>query len=251
MIEDKIIIVKIKKFINSFLTKDIGLTGGKNREYWLKHTLLKLPAGSKILDAGAGEGRNKKFCSHLDYSYLDSGEYDGVGNKQGLHKGSRDYSKVDIIADIEDIPIKDATFDAVLCVEVLEHVKNPNVALKEIYRVLKKGRTLILTAPFNSLTHYAPHFYSTGFSSYYYNHHLTELGFEIIELTPNGNFFEYMAQELRRVKNVSETYTSKKLSVIFTASIYIVLRYLSGLSFVDKGSSELLCLGYFVKCKKK
>ena len=251
MIEDKIIIVKIKKFINSFLTKDIGLTGGKNREYWLKHTLLKLPAGSKILDAGAGEGRNKKFCSHLDYSSLDSGEYDGVGNKQGLHKGSRDYSKVDIIADIEDIPIKDATFDAVLCVEVLEHVKNPNVALKEIYRVLKKGGTLILTAPFNSLTHYAPHFYSTGFSSYYYNHHLTELGFEIIELTPNGNFFEYMAQELRRVKNVSETYTSKKLSVIFTASIYIVLRYLSGLSFVDKGSSELLCLGYFVKCKKK
>lgn len=243
--------MKIKKFINSFLTKDIGLNGGKNREYWLEHTLLKLPAGSKILDAGAGEGRNKEFCSHLDYSSLDSGEYDGVGNKQGLHKGSRDYSKVDIIADIEDIPIKDATYDAVLCVEVLEHVKNPNVALKEIYRVLKKGGTLILTAPFNSLTHYAPHFYSTGFSSYYYNHHLTELGFEIIELKPNGNFFEYMAQELRRVKNVSETYASKKLSIIFTASIYIVLRYLSGLSFADKGSSELLCLGYFVKCKKK
>lgn len=249
--KDRIINVKIKKFINNFITKDIGLNGGKNRESWLEHTLLKLPAGSKVLDAGAGEGRNKKFCSHLDYSSLDSGEYDGVGNRQGLHKGSRDYSEVDIIADIEDIPIKEGTYDAVLCVEVLEHVKNPNVALKEIYRVLKKGGTLILTAPFNSLTHYAPHFYSTGFSSYYYNHHLTELGFEIIELTPNGNFFEYMAQELRRVKNVSETYTSKKLSVIFTASIYIVLRYLSRLSFVDKGSSELLCLGYFVKCKKK
>ena len=243
--------MKIKNFINNFITKDTGLKGGKVREKWLETTLSNLPSGIKILDAGAGEGRNQKFCSHLDYTSLDIGEYDGIGDKLGLHKGNRDYSKVDIIADIENIPIKDGTFDAVLCVEVLEHTKNPNVALKEIYRVLKKGGTLILTAPFNSLTHYAPHFYSTGFSSYYYNHHLTELGFEIIELTPNGNFFEYIAQEIRRVKSVSENYTSKKLSFIFNASIYIVLHYLSKLSIVDKGSNELLCLGYFVICKKR
>ena len=251
MLEIKVIKLKIKKIINNFITKNAGLNGGKERENWLEHTLLKVPVGSKILDAGAGEGRNKKYGSHLEYTSLDSGEYDGVGDKQGLHKGSRDYSKIDIIADIEDLPIKEGTYDAVLCVEVLEHVKNPNVALKELYRILKKGGTLILTAPFNSLTHYAPHFYSTGFSSYYYKYHLSELGFEIFELTPNGNFIEYMAQELRRIKNVSETYTSKKLSLLFTAAIYIVLRYLSKLSFIDKGSSELLCLGYFVVCKKK
>ena len=190
------------------------------------------------MDAGAGEGRNKSFV-HTLIILLDSGEYDGVGDKHGLHKGSRDYSKIDIIADIEDLT-KEGTYDAVLCEEVLEHVKNPNVALKEIYRVLKKGGTLVLTAPFNSLTHYAPHFYSTGFSSYYYNHHLTELGFEIIELTPNGNFLNIWHKSLEELKMYQKN-TLQKLSIIFTASIYIVLRYLSKLSFVDKGVAN-----YFV-----
>ena len=45
-------------------------------------------------------------------------------------------------------------------------------------------------------------------------------GVETIELTPNGNFFEYMAQELRRVKNVSEKYTSKKLHYIHCFNLY-------------------------------
>jgi len=54
--------VKIKKFINNLITKDIGLNGGKDRENWLESTLTKLPVGSKILDAGAGEGRNKNFA---------------------------------------------------------------------------------------------------------------------------------------------------------------------------------------------
>ena len=36
--KDRIINVKIKKFINNFITKDTGLSGGKNRENWLEHT---------------------------------------------------------------------------------------------------------------------------------------------------------------------------------------------------------------------
>ncbi len=243
--------MNIKSLINSFITKDVGLNGGKDRELWLEKALLKIPDGSKVLDAGAGEGSHRKYCSHLEYYSQDIAEYDGLGDEKGLHKGSRDYSALDIIADLEDLPIEKETFDGVMCIEVLEHVKNPLDALKEISRVLKKEGTLILTAPFNSLTHYAPHFYSTGFSSYFYEHHLTRLGFEIIELTPNGNFFEYIAQELRRVKYVSDKYTGKKLNLLFTSTIYLVLRALSKLSVIDKGSSELLCLGYFIICKKK
>ena len=137
-----------------------------------------------------------------------------------------------------------------MCIEVIEHVPNPLEAIKEIHRVLKKGGNLILTAPFNSLTHYAPYHYSTGFNRYYYQHHLEDIGFEIEEIIPNGNYFEYLAQEVRRIKNVAFEYSSKNINIFYKIGLYIVLVLLGNLSKYDKGSDELLNFGYFVKAKK-
>ena len=110
---------------------------------------------------------------------------------------------------------------------------------------------MILTAPFNSLTHYAPYHYSTGFSRYYYQYHLENLGFEIEEIIPNGNYFEYLAQEVRRIKNVALQYSAKNLNIFYKIGIYLVLVLLGSLSKKDKGSHELLNFGYFVKAKKR
>ena len=109
--------MNIKSLINRFITKDVGLNGGKDRELWLEKALLKIPDGSKVLDAGAGEGSHRKYCSHLEYYSQDIAEYDGLGDEKGLHKGSRDYSALDIIADLEDLPIEKETFDGVMCIE--------------------------------------------------------------------------------------------------------------------------------------
>lgn len=49
------------------------------------------------------------------------------------------------------------------------------------------GDKLILTAPFASLVHMAPYHYCSGFSCYWYEYHLTLCGFEIVELTANGD----------------------------------------------------------------
>jgi len=38
-----------------------------NRSIWIKKTLFLIPKGLRVLDAGAGELKNKKYCSHLDY----------------------------------------------------------------------------------------------------------------------------------------------------------------------------------------
>ena len=148
------------------------------------------------------------------------------------------------------MPIEDESFDAVMCIEVIEHVPNPVEALGEIHRVLKKGGNLILTAPFNSLTHYAPYHYSTGFSSYFYEHHLNNLGFEIIEIDANGNFFEFLGQETRRLKTVSSKYSNYKLNFFNKVTVYMILNLLNKLSMKNKGSEELLCFGYQVLCKK-
>jgi SAM-dependent methyltransferase len=189
-------------FPDSYLGKG-GTCGSRNlatRETWLEQTLARIPSGSRILDAGAGERQYKHFCSHLSYVSQDFGKYDGDGDGIGLQPGKWDQSGLDIVSDITRIPLPDCHFDAVMCIEVLEHLPNPVDALRELCRLLKSGGALIITAPFCSLTHMAPYFFQTGYSRYFYENWLKEFGFVIVDMQWNGNFFEYLAQELRRLK---------------------------------------------------
>jgi len=52
-----------------------------------------------------------------------------------------------ILAATEYIPFCDVSFDYVFMSDVLEHVRDKTVALKESYRVLKLGGLLLLTTP--------------------------------------------------------------------------------------------------------
>ena len=53
-----------------------------NRQAWLKQTLLSLPKGACILDAGAGELKNRKHCDHLHYTSQDFNQYTGGGGAE-------------------------------------------------------------------------------------------------------------------------------------------------------------------------
>ncbi len=230
---------------------NVGTRNESVRQEWLEKVLTGIPSGLRILDAGAGELANKKYCSHLNYVSQDFCQYEGSGNNKGLQTGSWETQQTDIVGDIADIPEADESFDVVLCSEVLEHLPSPVLALQEFQRLLKKGGTLILTAPFCSLTHFAPYHYSTGFNQYFYEHHLEKLGFELIEMSANGNYFEYLAQEIRRVPSVAEKYTVSKVALFEKVAIKIVLKVLDRFSKQDSGSNELLCFGYHVIAKKR
>lgn len=52
-----------------------------------------------------------------------------------------------VYSDITDIPFGDGTFDFVVCVHVLEHIKEDRIAIKEIFRVLKENGSAILAVP--------------------------------------------------------------------------------------------------------
>ena len=228
----------------------VGTRNESTRVGWLERTLERLPAGARILDAGAGQQRFKPLCAHLDYVSQDFAQYDGRGNSRGLQTGSWDQSKLDIVCDIADIPEPDASFDAIMCIEVLEHLPDPLLALREFARLLKPGGYLVVTAPFCSLTHFAPFHFATGFSSYFYARHLEAFGFEGVEMTANGNFFEYLAQELRRVPTVSGNYCQARMTLWERVSMRILLRMLARFSQADTGSEELLCFGYQVTARK-
>jgi SAM-dependent methyltransferase len=229
----------------------VGLTNKANREVWLERVLGDISPGGRILDAGAGELQYKRFCKHLDYVSQDFARYDGKGNSSGLQTGKWDQSSLDIISDIIHIPEPDTSFDAVLCVEVLEHLPDPIQALRELTRLLKPGGILIITAPFCALTHFAPYFYQTGYSQYFYEYWLDGLGFKIIEMVGNGNYFEYIAQELRRLPEVAGRYTTSRFAKFEKLVMRILLSMLFRLAQADSGSNELIVYGWQVVARKK
>lgn len=95
----------------------------------------------KILDTGCGTGMLLKemesfgVCYGIDISQraVDFCKNRGIGNVQ--------------IADAANIPYSDNTFDVVVALDVIEHIKDDENALKEIYRALKPQGMAIIAVP--------------------------------------------------------------------------------------------------------
>ena len=154
------------------------------------------------------EQKFKNFCTHLKYVSQDFSKYNGKGDGKGLQTKDWDDNNLDIISDIINIPEPDESFNAIMCVEVFEHLPKPILAVKEFSRLIKDGGYLIITAPFCSLTHYSPYHFYTGYNRYFYETHLQKHNFEILEIESNGNYFEYIAQELIKIPSVSKKYVN-------------------------------------------
>jgi ubiquinone/menaquinone biosynthesis C-methylase UbiE len=221
----------------------------QRRNQWIKDALKALAEGTRILDAGAGELRWKPDCSHLKYVSQDFCQYAGDGDGKGLQMGDWDTSKIDIVCDIVKIPEPDSSFDAILCAEVFEHIPNPLLALKEFSRLLKPGGKLILTAPFASLVHFAPYHFSTGFSRYWYEHHLPESGFEIEILEPNGDWFDYCHQEIARLGPAAKKYREPLWPLAMLVSLIGILFFkLRGQK--KPVAQDLACFGWHCLARK-
>jgi len=240
--------MQITNFIYSFFP---FIRSGQVREIWVAEQLKNIPENENILDAGAGECRYKKYCSHLKYTSQDFGEYDGKGDNVGLQTKHWDNSSLDIVSDIISIPVKDKSFNNILCTEVIEHISKPDLAIKEFSRILKKGGRLVITAPFCSLTHFAPFHFYTGFNIYWYKKILEEYGFEIIEHFANGNYFDFISQELLRMPLVIKKYSHISylgyLLYLVTVPLVLILVLVSKFS---KKSEQQLCFGYHILAKK-
>src|SRR5208282_4172084 len=102
-----------------------------------------IPPGFKLIDVGCG---NSSVCGQwfrlrgCDYLGVDvSGHAVAEAQAAGLN-----VCKID---DAAHLPYPDETFDAAVCLEVLEHLFEPQIAAQELFRVLKPGSVLIATVP--------------------------------------------------------------------------------------------------------
>ena len=135
------------------------------------------PAGTRLLDAGAGEGPYRALFAHCAYVSSDW--------SSSPHPGAR---RADIVSPLERLPVDDGAFGAVLCTQVLEHVERPEVVMAELFRVLEPGGTLWLTAPMVGQLHEEPHDFFR-----YTRHGLRSLaehaGFSDAQIEPLGGYF--------------------------------------------------------------
>ena len=139
------------------------------------------PRGSSVLDAGAGSAPYRELFGHCDYVAVD---WPGSPHL--------DQGNVDILASLEALPLPDASFDAVLSTQVLEHVPEPATVLRELRRVLVPEGTLWLTVPFVWELHEEPHDYFR-FTVHGLRHLLETTGFADIEVAPRTGFFSTLA----------------------------------------------------------
>jgi SAM-dependent methyltransferase len=195
--------------------------------------------GQIVLDAGAGEGRHKRYFHRGTYLGLDSMVGDPTWN----------YSKLDVCGSLESLPLRTASVDCVLCMVVLEHTRVPGQALKEFARVLKPGGTLMLVVPLLWEEHQAPHDYFR-FTRYGVRALFEPLPFKINLLNPIGGFFWLCA---RRCVNLLGFFQRgwRWLFFLFLAPLFGVL-FPTILYLMDPlDSSKHFTLGYQVRAVRE
>jgi len=113
---------------------------------------LDLKPNDVVLDAGCGLGRHLRHLARmpgLKIFGIDKNTWALRETAKSMESQpdalSRDY--LVSIADINRLPFADASFDCIICSEVLEHIPDHKNAIKELDRILKPKGTLVVSVP--------------------------------------------------------------------------------------------------------
>lgn len=144
-----------QKTINQFdkwaATYDTGLWSRYFRISYATATSMISKNVSRALDVGCGTGE-------LSFSILDKVNsmvgidlapkmIDIANSKKKWHSISDERLKF-VVASVDRLPFEDDYFDVVFCLNSFHHYPDQKKALREMYRVLKKGGTMVLLDPF-------------------------------------------------------------------------------------------------------
>lgn len=109
---------------------------------FLDRLLPPPPAGQRLLDVGCGTGYYLAWARARGFAVtgLD-------GSADMLERAARLNPGVELKkADVESLPFEDASFDAVVCIEVLRYLPDSRRCVEEMLRVLRPGGICLVTA---------------------------------------------------------------------------------------------------------
>lgn len=110
-----------------------------------KDHLKELNKPIRVLDLGCGQKPFETILSEVKIEKYVGVDFDSKR------------SKPDIVAPVDDLPIKDSSFDAIISSEVFEHTPDLKKAIKELRRVAKNGAIVYISTPFMFGEHGAPY----------------------------------------------------------------------------------------------
>ncbi len=172
------------------LRRDRGYSGEKMKtpknpsRHWLEKEIMEyaasIPAGSMILDAGAGSCIYKANFAHCKYESADFAQM------------SLKYDGLTYVCDLMNIPVEDCRYDCILFSQVMEHLPEPELVLRELRRVLKPGGRIFCGAPLMYPEHGAPHDYYR-YTQYGLRHLFSKAGFVIEDIHRMEGFYQTSA----------------------------------------------------------
>ena len=166
----------------------------------------------KVLDIGVGYGVYlRNICENV-------GQYVGIDPEEiNLKKVKKQiiFENVEVIQNVaEFLPFEENSFDNIVMIEVLEHVNTDKKAIQEIFRVLKPGGSLVITAP-NKLFPFETH----GFRIGSHNYSTRGFGFPFLPYFPDflrkhfANANVYSPQKIKKMLE-NEGFTIQKIAYL-------------------------------------
>jgi len=219
---------------------------GLDWEFFLSEVHGAVKPGDTMLDAGAGECKWRHHFPECKYIGLDY----KVGD------ATWDFSDVTLEADLnKHIPMDDQSVDVIISIQVLEHLSEPQQALKEMYRVLKPGKSVFLTTPFAQEEHQTPYdFYR--YTRYGLKYLGETAGFEVNYVKPMGGYFLLMRHMLTYM-HYKPFYGGNQFAWWLTLPLRLTFRVLSVvvlpplLSTLDRLDPDpVMTLGYMTRLTK-
>ena len=155
-------------------------------DYQLTVSAIAAYAHGRLIDIGCGD------MAYKDVILDKVTQYDTFDVERRV-------AEVKFLGDIHNMDtISDSDYDCVLCLEVLEHVRNPFQAVAEVHRILKMGGTLILSVPHLSRLHEEPNDFFR-YTKYGLQSLLDDAGFEVLQITPRGGIFSFLGHQLSTI----------------------------------------------------